>query len=128
MDAGEIDLLNLITKKKLTPNLVRSYWEQMLLAVQSIHDANVLHADLKPANFVLMRGELKLIDFNISDTIQNDMTSVMRENNVICVAPIRADCRQMGTLNYMPPESFMRSNCYNLGNNRTATKVSHNDA
>ncbi len=45
---------------------LRYYWEQMLEAVQTIHDAGVVHADIKPNNFVLVRGHLKLIDFGLA--------------------------------------------------------------
>ena len=41
-----------------------------------------MHADLKPANFLIVSGELKLIDFGIAKAIQPDMTSVTRENQV----------------------------------------------
>jgi serine/threonine protein kinase len=50
--------------------------------------------DLKPANFVFVRGQLKLIDFGISKAISNDTTSIYREN-------------QVGTINYMAPEAII---------------------
>ena len=36
------------------------FWEQMLEAVQEVHQRNIIHADLKPANFLLVGGELKV--------------------------------------------------------------------
>lgn len=71
-------------------------WQQMLLAVKTVHAAKIVHCDLKPANFLLVRGKLKLIDFGISKTIQNDTTNIVREN-------------QVGTLNYMSPEALKES-------------------
>ena len=68
----------------------------MLLAVQTVHSHKIVHCDLKPANFLLVRGKLKLIDFGISKTIQNDTTNVVREN-------------QVGTINYMSPEALRES-------------------
>lgn len=68
----------------------------MLEAVQVIHDENVVHTDLKPANFVLVKGHLKLIDFGISKAIANDTTNIGRD-------------QQIGTANYMPPEALMDS-------------------
>lgn len=68
----------------------------MLDAVQTIHDENVVHTDLKPANFVLVKGRLKLIDFGISKAIANDTTNIGRD-------------QQIGTANYMPPEALMDS-------------------
>lgn len=65
----------------------------MLSAVQVIHDEAVVHSDLKPANFVLVKGRLKLIDFGISKAIAADTTNIGRE-------------QQIGTANYMPPEAL----------------------
>jgi serine/threonine-protein kinase TTK/MPS1 len=65
----------------------------MLEAVQTIHEEKIVHSDLKPANFVLVKGSLKLIDFGIAKAIANDTTNIQREH-------------QVGTLNYMSPESI----------------------
>lgn len=54
----------------------------------------VIHSDLKPANFLLVRGRLKLIDFGIASSMNADMTSVVKN------CPI-------GTLNYISPEALM---------------------
>lgn len=69
----------------------------MLEAVKTVHSAKIVHCDLKPANFLLVKGRLKLIDFGISKAIQsNDTTNVVREN-------------QIGTVNYMSPEALCES-------------------
>ena len=54
----------------------------MLLAVQIIHEEKIVHSDLKPANFVLVKGTMKLIDFGIAKAIANDTTNIQREENV----------------------------------------------
>ena len=74
-------------------NFVRMYWEQMLHAVDTIHRERIVHSDLKPANFLVVEGQLKLIDFGIAKAIQADTTSIARES-------------QVGTLNYMSPEAI----------------------
>lgn len=101
---GELDMkkiLDLRTKQeqsKLDPSFVRHYWKEMLECLQAIHQHDVVHSDLKPANFVLVQGRLKLIDFGIANAIETDETvNVHREN-------------QIGTPNYMSPESLMDSN------------------
>ena len=65
----------------------------MLQAVHVIHEEKIVHSDLKPANFVVVRGQLKLIDFGIANAIANDTTNIHRESHV-------------GTVNYMSPEAI----------------------
>jgi serine/threonine-protein kinase TTK/MPS1 len=54
----------------------------MLEAVQAVHDQNVVHTDLKPANFVLVKGKLKIIDFGIAKAIANDTVNIHRDTQV----------------------------------------------
>ena len=53
-----------------------------LQAVKGIHELRIVHSDLKPANFLLVQGQLKLIDFGIAKSIQGDTTSINRESQV----------------------------------------------
>lgn len=97
MEKGEIDLSRLmkeITNIEPMPiTTIVHYWTEMLRAVKDIHAKNVIHSDLKPANFLLVRGRLKLIDFGIASAVQNDMTSVYKDV-------------QTGTYNYISPEAL----------------------
>ncbi|KAF9077612.1 kinase-like domain-containing protein [Rhodocollybia butyracea] len=96
MECGEIDLARLISERAqegLDMVWVAYYWQQMLQAVQVIHEEKIVHSDLKPGNFVLVRGQLKLIDFGIANAIANDTTNIQRDH-------------QIGTLNYMSPEAI----------------------
>jgi serine/threonine-protein kinase TTK/MPS1 len=54
----------------------------MLQAVHVIHEEKIVHSDLKPANFVLVKGQLKLIDFGIANAIANDTTNIQRDHQV----------------------------------------------
>jgi serine/threonine-protein kinase TTK/MPS1 len=56
---------------------------QMFQAVHVIHEEKIVHSDLKPANFVLVRGQLKLIDFGIANAIANDTTNIQRDHQVM---------------------------------------------
>ncbi len=99
MEYGEVDLCQLLrerTEKERDYNFIRYCWQQMLRAVQVVHAAKVVHCDLKPANFLMVKGHLKLIDFGISKAIMNDTTNIVREN-------------QVGTVNYMSPEALQES-------------------
>jgi serine/threonine protein kinase len=56
----------------------------MLYAVDAIHRKHIVHSDLKPANFVLAKGRLKLIDFGIAKKHSDDTTSIHRDIQVSC--------------------------------------------
>jgi serine/threonine protein kinase len=65
--------------------LVLTVSSKMLQAVHVIHEEKIVHSDLKPANFVLVRGQLKLIDFGIANAIANDTTNIQRDHQVSVV-------------------------------------------
>ncbi|KAG0148908.1 hypothetical protein CROQUDRAFT_40672 [Cronartium quercuum f. sp. fusiforme G11] len=96
MELGEIDLSHLLSKqigKPVSFRFIKHIWEQMLEAVHTVHEAGIIHTDLKPANFVLVQGMVKIIDFGIAKAVSNDTTNISRES-------------QIGTANYMSPESL----------------------
>ncbi|CAL1528948.1 unnamed protein product [Lymnaea stagnalis] len=102
LEYGETDLdkflsQNLKGQNQLSPITVCYYWSQMVTAVHAMHEEGVIHSDLKPANFILVSGNVKLIDFGIANSIQIDCTSVIKEIKV-------------GTPSYMSPEALMASN------------------
>ncbi|CAJ2648485.1 unnamed protein product [Trifolium pratense] len=103
LEHGEIDLAHMLSQKwkeldgcnqTIDENWLRFYWQQILQAVNTIHEERIVHSDLKPANFLLVKGSLKLIDFGIAKAIMSDTTNIQRDS-------------QVGTLNYMSPEAFM---------------------
>ena len=103
MEMGESDL-NRVLGQRLNAEdatfdvtFTRYYWKEMLECVQAVHQHDIVHSDLKPANFLLLQGKLKLIDFGISNAIQDDTVNVHREQHI-------------GTPNYMSPEALVDSN------------------
>jgi serine/threonine-protein kinase TTK/MPS1 len=105
MKMGESDLSRVLRLKlegdqntptagKLDIPFTRFYWKEMLECVAAVHTYDIVHSDLKPANFLLVCGALKLIDFGIANAIDVENTvNVHRDSHV-------------GTPNYMSPESL----------------------
>lgn len=98
MEAGEIDLSKVLKKRNqvngISPFFIRMIWSEMLESVDHIHEHRIVHGDLKPANFVFVKGHLKLIDFGIAKSFSNDTTNIYRDS-------------QIGTINYMAPEAIV---------------------
>ncbi|GJQ71500.1 protein serine threonine kinase [Trypoxylus dichotomus] len=101
LEKGEKDLAKIL--KELSNNtehlpmyMLIYYWMEMLYAVKQIHDNGIIHSDLKPSNFLMVSSKLKLIDFGIASSLQNDMTSVVK--NI-----------QIGSFNYISPEALINN-------------------
>ncbi|KAL8680011.1 MAG: hypothetical protein Q9186_003777 [Xanthomendoza sp. 1 TL-2023] len=103
MEMGESDLNRVLTLRlsgedaRFDITFTRYFWKEMLECVQAVHEYDIVHSDLKPANFLLLQGRLKLIDFGISNAISDNTVNVHREQHI-------------GTPNYMSPEALIDSN------------------
>ncbi|TKY88004.1 hypothetical protein EX895_003100 [Sporisorium graminicola] len=94
IELGEGDFGTLLAEKAPLPReAIAHYFREMLEAVHFIHEANLVHADLKPANFLMVDNRIKLIDFGISKKIPKGTVHISRD--VI-----------IGTPNYMAPEAI----------------------
>ncbi|BHF74647.1 hypothetical protein SprV_0501773300 [Sparganum proliferum] len=78
----------------LSSAFIAFYWTEMLACVKVLHDRRIVHLDLKPENFVLAQGRLKLIDLGISQRLPLDCTHMDLE-------------RPMGSMAYMSPEQML---------------------
>ena len=113
MEKGDQDLNRILTialngnDPRFDPVKTRFWWQEMLECVQAVHDYDIVHSDLKPANFLSVGGKLKLIDFGIANAIDVAHTvNVHRDSHI-------------GTPNYMSPESIMDTNAPTPGGQRT---------
>ena len=72
--------------------------EQLLAALACLHEAGMVHRDVKPANCLFLGGELKLGDFGL-----------------LTAASLTVS--RLGTLRYMPPDGCMdaRADVYAAG-------------
>lgn len=76
LELGDADLKTIISsQEKLTTNYLRYTLQQMLEAVQIIHRKKIIHGNLKPSNFLMVKRTLKLIDFGFAKMIEDDKTS-----------------------------------------------------
>ena len=117
MEMGESDLNRVLTLRLNAEDatfditFTRFYWKEMLECVRAVHAYDIVHSDLKPANFLLLQGRLKLIDFGISNAIADDTVNVHREQHI-------------GTPNYMSPEALIDSNASSsLGRSQSEGKM-----
>jgi len=64
----------------------------MVRAVSEVHAARIVHGDLKPANFVICKEKIKLIDFGIAKSMSDNTTHIIRDKAV-------------GSIHFMAPET-----------------------
>jgi serine/threonine protein kinase len=69
----------------------------LISSLQAVHDCDILHLDLKPANVMLdSRHAISLIDFGIAGQMESDATCAFQPAAV-------------GSANYMPPEAVFNA-------------------
>lgn len=98
MELGQIDLETIIKdhverEGHLDAVFAGHYWREMLRCVAALHRLDVVHADIKPANFVSVHGVLKIVDLGIAHSLPDDTVNIYLEH-------------LSGTPNYMAPETF----------------------
>ncbi|KAH3671718.1 hypothetical protein OGAPHI_000423 [Ogataea philodendri] len=111
MECGDIDLAHVLASRAHMPfdaSFTRYHAVEMVKCVKAVHDAGIVHSDLKPANFLFVKGTLKLIDFGISNSLSDQTVNIYRE------------C-QIGTPNYMAPETLIEVNNTLKGDNLNGT-------
>ncbi|CAB4253193.1 similar to Saccharomyces cerevisiae YDL028C MPS1 Dual-specificity kinase required for spindle pole body (SPB) duplication and spindle checkpoint function [Maudiozyma barnettii] len=100
MECGDFDLSQILNTRINDPfdaSFIRYYTKEMIECIKVVHDSGIVHSDLKPANFVVVKGKLKIIDFGIANAVPDHTVNIYRDT-------------QIGTPNYMAPEALITMN------------------
>jgi cell cycle serine/threonine-protein kinase CDC5/MSD2 len=90
---GGENLFDFLSRANPTQAQVRNFAQQMFKAVKDVHDAGIIHGDIKLENFVISSREtIRLIDFGSAERIPEGGTST-----AVC-----------GSQFYRPPELIRR--------------------
>jgi formylglycine-generating enzyme len=99
IDQGDLtDLIIKYPEQKVPEAKVLEIAGQIAAGMQEIHQARVIHKDLKPANIMLTKsGIVKISDFGISEAFSHSQTRLQETSRA-------------GTFNYMSPEQLRGMN------------------
>ena len=72
MEVADGELFDLIVKNgKMNESLARSYFQQIMSAVEYCHRHMIVHRDLKPENILLVGDLIRIVDFGLSQVIKD---------------------------------------------------------
>ena len=109
------DLMNLlISKNKLSEEAAKFYLCELILAIDSIHQYNCIHRDIKPDNILIdKQGHIKISDFGLAKVPDNYFTEdlfIYENKNVKKKLEIghRKNYSCVGTAYYVAPEVLLK--------------------
>ena len=81
----ELSLLSLYYTPGLNELISRTYFKQIISAIDCCHSAGIIHRDLRPKNILLNRDyQIKLINFSTSKIIKTDCDYLMKTKCIGC--------------------------------------------
>jgi serine/threonine protein kinase len=101
-----VTLASLLESDRLNAEQAVALGAELLRAVRDMHDAHVLHRDLKPGNIIVRRDDgslrLTIVDFGVSRCVSSpdedeELTGITRMDMAV------------GTIEYMAPEQLVSS-------------------
>lgn len=117
MERGHTDLSKYLKKEKFDHLVL---FQKILRIMTKLYDLRIIHADIKPANLILLNDKngditVKLIDFGISRETPSNTTSLIQDERV-------------GTLNYICPEKMQTNEgkVQNGHSNKKGTSIRYN--
>lgn len=69
-------LMHIIDRSQLEEEEAKFYSAQLILAIEYLHNLDILYRDLKPENILLDRkGNIKLIDFGLAKQLNSSLSA-----------------------------------------------------
>ena len=110
MELGQETLADILSRGELSLTEVREHWSSVLSCVENLHTNNIIHCDIKPENFIILQGKMKIIDFGLSVILPEDKAEIDVE-------------KTWGTGVYLAPECADSRLCHRDGSKRFVSRI-----
>ena len=111
MELGEETLADILSRGELSLNEVKDHWQSVLSCVENLHTNHIIHCDIKPENFIILHGKMKIIDFGLSIILPETEADIDVE-------------KTWGTGVYLAPECTDSRLCTKDGSKRFVSRIS----